>query len=237
MHEQFYEVCISMDCEVGDHSFIYPWPCIIDMSAYNDVFNDEPWYRNDVKSCFQTNLDLAYSITMVTHIIGSIVKNESAFLVVILVHHQKWWYGVPLDTCFGLLVHNDGTLNSGRYISVVLSPVDLLASPASSFLFEPCKMLCFSKIMHYRMLPVFFELDPENVRLVPWSECFPDLSEIKNVWWIVVERLVVTCRWTVASCWSFMNSCTCICHPIYTAKCPDVKKLLLLTNVVVLGIY
>ena len=57
-----------MDYELEDYGFAYPWRYITDRNGFNTVFIHDPVHRNNVRSCFQTNLDSVYSIMMVTSV-------------------------------------------------------------------------------------------------------------------------------------------------------------------------
>ena len=67
------------------------------------------------------NIDSVYSVIMVASVFGFIVKNthgEHAFDIVVLDHHLESWDVIGYMS-LSYLFRTNGSLKSGRYISVV----------------------------------------------------------------------------------------------------------------------
>ena len=76
----------------------------------------------------------------------------------------------------------DGTLNCGRYISIVLRPVALTFSQAlRNSMFQLDRPHVVSNFRTF--------LNTEIVRPLPWLAHSPYFSPTENVWSMVVERL------------------------------------------------
>lgn len=81
------------------------------------------------------------------------------------------------------LVHIDGTLYSGRYISVVLRGVALLFIRAVrnvGFQQNNARLYVAGIVLTF--------LNTENVQSLPWPSSFLDISTIEKVWSMVAEQ-------------------------------------------------
>lgn len=97
-HEQFDDICNSMDCQHDDHNLKYIWSYITDRKDSCAVINDESGNRNDIASSFQTNKGSECSIMMAASVFGTNVDNahyQFAFDILLLTHHVE--YGVLFD--------------------------------------------------------------------------------------------------------------------------------------------
>ncbi|GFT28590.1 HTH_Tnp_Tc3_2 domain-containing protein [Trichonephila clavipes] len=72
LHEQFVDVCSSLDSQLGNHGCGYLSSCITDRRVFIDVINDELGRTNRGTSLFQINPGSVYSSKMVTSVFGGI---------------------------------------------------------------------------------------------------------------------------------------------------------------------
>ena len=90
------------------------------------MFNDEPGWKNDVMSFFQTYLDSVYRIIMVVFVFGGMEENgcsELAFDNIVLADHGvgcQWVHAITSS------FSNWRMLNSGCFISFVGSAYKIL---------------------------------------------------------------------------------------------------------------
>lgn len=116
LYEQFDDVCSSITCHLGDLSSL---DTISDRNSMNSVINYEPGRTNGTASCFQTNPDCAYILIMIVFLFAS-GHCQNSFDIVILTHHLKWWYGVPLYTRLGDVLLKQTSLWTVTTISLAL---------------------------------------------------------------------------------------------------------------------
>ena len=117
----------------------------------------------------------------------------------------EWWHGVTLNACLGhFLILFFGTLNNGRYISIVLGPVALpffQTQQKTTFQWD-------NAWLHVAWI-VRTLLNAESVLPLALARTF-SRSLINN------ETMDNGCRtaghycgWIVAPCWNCIGSCTC----------------------------
>ena len=100
LHEQFDDICNSMDCSLSYYVFGFLWCYITDRNNFNGACKDESGRRSLMMLCFQINLDSAYSIKVIASVFGGNVDNarcQRAINIVILVNPLESWYKGPLD--------------------------------------------------------------------------------------------------------------------------------------------
>ena len=187
LQEQFDHVCSSMNFQFGNHGFSYSWRYTTDRNEFSSSLNDKSGCRNDVRSCFQKNLNSVCSIVMAKSVFGSISENVCRNVHSTLLNWPiAWSDGIEYHWMHASVpfVWIHGGLNNGRHISVVLRSVSLpfILSLQNATLY-------LDNIRSYVSDIVWTYLDTGNVWLLPWPVHSPDLLPIENVWWMVAELL------------------------------------------------
>ncbi|GFT60548.1 transposable element Tcb1 transposase [Trichonephila clavipes] len=125
--------------------------------------------------------------------LGARMLHESERVLAACIRHRRHtgklfcvmvWDAI-VYTSWSSFVRTGSLLNSARYISAVLRPVDL---PFIQTLRNPTFQQDNTQ-SHVAGIERTF-LNTENVQLLPWPGHVPDLSPIVNVWSIVAVRMV-----------------------------------------------
>ncbi|UYV75261.1 hypothetical protein LAZ67_12003152 [Cordylochernes scorpioides] len=102
-----------IDCQLGNHGFVYPWRYVTDRSAFNGDINYEPGPRDGVMLCSQTNPGSICN-THITSVVPHCHTDPSPGVMV---------WDVVGYTARSSLFRISGNLNSPRYNFEVLRPV------------------------------------------------------------------------------------------------------------------
>ena len=106
-------------------------------------------------------------------------------LAMILWLSAKYWINNS-EILYKMPCWISGTLNSGHYIPIVLQPMALpFIWILQNYMFQ--HNIAWLHVAN--TVQTFLNL--ENVRLLPWAACSPDLSPIENIWSIVVKQLTL----------------------------------------------